>query len=438
MAESSESLQFLPKRHRLRWGVGLGLVALSLAIWASSRWLTGRPPSEPFGLNQAMPVKLETTQTAVLENFSEFLGRLESEQSVSIQPDIEGRVSRILVRAGDQVQAGAPLVQLKPDQQAANFAGLLASVASARAARTNAQAEIEALQAERVARQAEVDLQQENYRRIAGLVADGALPQQQGDQVMRDIRAAKANLIAIDRRIGGARANLREVEAGLTQAKANASRANAELSETLVVAPFAGTVGDIPVKLGQVVDTEDVLTTLTQNQVLDLRLSVPAEQARQLQLGLPVLLINDQNDLLQRGKISFIAPDVDPRAQTVLVKASFDNPNGKLRNGEFVKARIIWQKRPGLLIPATAIVRQAGEPFVYVAVPGQASGDKTTPPGLIAQLRPIQLGKLQGNRFQVLSGLSAGDRLVVSGTLNLQDGATIQPLSGASTQPPRP
>jgi RND family efflux transporter MFP subunit len=382
-----------------------------------------------------MPVRLETTQTAVVENFTEFLGRLESEQSVTIQPKIDGRVSQIFVRSGAQVKVGTPLIQLKPDQQAANLAGLLASVSSARAARTNAQAELEALQAERVARQAEVDLQQENYRRIAGLVADGALPQQQGDQVMRDIRAAKANLIAIDRRIAGARANLREAEAGLAQAKANASRASAELSDTLVVAPFAGTVGDIPVKLGQVVSSKDVLTTLTQNQVLDLRLSVPAEQAKDLRLGLPVLLLDEQNQVLQRGRISFVAPDVDQRAQTVLAKASFDNRNGVLRNGQFVKARIIWQKRPGLLIPATAIIRQAGEPFVYVAVPGTPKADQKAP-DWVAQLRPIKLGNLQGNQFQVQSGLSPGDRLVVSGILNLRDGAPIQPLSGTAGAPP--
>lgn len=418
---------------RTRWLAIISTVVLLTGLGFGWRWWTsgqvGGTEGPAAGQPQGIPVKIETLETTTVENATDFIGSLESQRAVTLRPEVTGRISRILVNSGDRVSAGTSLIQLRPDQQQANLASVQASVNSARAIRANAQSQIEALEAEGIAQQAEVELQEEEYRRISTLVSQGALPRQQLDGVVRDRRTAQANLNAINRRIQAARASLQEAAAGLQQAQANAQRATAELQETTIAAPFSGIVGDIPVRLGDVVTSSDSLTTVTQNTVLELRLSIPLERAPDLRRGQQVELTDTQGSLITTGQISFIAPRVDPNAQSILAKATFNNQDGRLRDGQFVRVRVIWQEQPGILIPTTAITRLAGEPFVFVAETPQQTGDT---PSLIARQRPVKLGSLQGNSYQVLSGVEPGEQVVVSGILNLMDGAPIIPDTAMS------
>lgn len=419
-------------KRRNRWLAIIGAVVLLTGVGLGWRWWAAQQSGDrgsPTGQPQGIPVTLETLETTTVENATDFIGSLESRRSVTLRPEVVGRVSQILVNPGDRVSAGAALIQLRPDQQQANLASVQASVNSARAIRANAQSQIEALEAERIAQQAEVELQEEEFRRISGLVSQGALPQQQLDNVVRDRRTAQANLSAINRRIQAARASLQEAEAGLQQAQANARQATAQLQETTISAPFSGIVGDIPVRLGEVVTNSDTLTTITQNSALELRLSIPLESAPDLRTGQPVELTDTQGSVIATGQISFIEPRVNPNAQSILAKATFSNQNEQLRAGQFVRARVIWQEQPGILMPTTAITRLAGEPFIFVAEKSQQTGNA---PSLIARQRPVELGSLQGNNYQVLSGVEPGEQVVVSGTLNLMDGAPIIPASAMS------
>lgn len=404
--------------------------------WSSSQAQTAVGPGG--GQMPGLPVKLETAQLSTVENSTEFIGSLESQQAITVRPEVTGRVSRIFVEAGDRVTAGTGLVQLQPDQQEANLASVIASINSARAIRSNAQSQIQALEAELVAQQAEVQLQEENYRRIAELVNEGAFAKQRLDEVVRDRQTAQANLSALNRRIQAARASFQEAEAGLQQAQANANRATAQLQDTTVVAPFSGVVGDMPVRLGDVVTPSDTLTTLTQSSALDLRLSIPLESAPDLRLGQTIELTDPQGKTLRRGTISFIAPRVNTNAQSILAKATFNNSDNQLRDGQFVRARVIWEKQPGVLIPTTAIARLAGEPFIFVAEapqpqaspsPASPAANSAPAPSLVARQRQVTLGTIQDNRYHVLSGIKPGEQVVVSGILNLADGTPIMPES---------
>lgn len=89
-----------------------------------------------------------------------------------------------------------------------------------------------------------------------------------------------------------------------------------------------------------------------------------------------------------------------------------------MRADQTVQSRVIWNKQPGVLVPATAISRVAGQNFVFVAQAPEAGK-------LVARQRPVVLGDIQGNDYQVKSGLKANERIVVSGTLKLIDGAPI-------------
>jgi multidrug efflux pump subunit AcrA (membrane-fusion protein) len=355
-----------------RWLAIGGLLLLLLGLGFGWRWWQASQAAGKQGagaMPQGIPVKLGTTQTATVQESSEYVGSLESLQSVMIKPEITGRVSGILVKPGDRVQAGTPLIQLKPDKREAQVAGGLAAVNSARAIRSSAVSQLQATQADRIAKQAEVDLQNQNYRRIAALVNEGALAKQQLDIVGRDRARAISELRAIDQRIQSAKASIAESESGLQQAQANATLNTAQLQDTTIAAPFSGVVGNIPVRLGQIVELKDTLTTVTQNESLDLNLSIPLEKSYDLRTGLPVELTDGKGKMLSRGKISFVSPQSDSRSQSVLVKATFDNSAGKLRDGQFARARVVWRSLPGILVPASAISRLGGENFVFVAQP---------------------------------------------------------------------
>lgn len=441
-SSETELPQSIRKRSRSqRWLAIVGLILLTLGVGFGWRWWQANsaaqqtPAAGAAGQPPALPVTLQTTKLASIQDTSTFVGSLESQSSVALKPEITGRISEILVQSGDRVTAGTPVVQLRPDKRQAEVAGELAQVSSARANRNNAQAELQALEAERAANVAEVELQNDEYRRISELVREGALSQQRLDQVQRDRNRAVALLNAINKRIQAEQANLAQADAELRTAQANANLASEQLQDTTIVAPFTGTVGDIPVRLGQLVTTDDTLTTITQNQSLDLRLQIPIARAAELRPGLRVQLTNGKGGVLSNGRISFIAPRVDTRAQSVLAKATFDNSQGRLRDGQFVSAKVIWQEQPGILIPAAAISRLGGETFVFVA---QAPDDTcketpsgaapSSPPDLVAHQRSVKLGDtIQGNAYPVLKGLKPGERVVASGILNLSDCAPISP-----------
>ena len=104
--------------------------------------------------------------------------------------------------------------------------------------------------------------------------------------------------------------------------------------------------------------------------------------------------------------VSFVAPRVDDRTQTVLVKSQLRDAPPAVRVQQFARARIIWRSAPGLTVPLTAVMRISGKHFVYVAE--QQDG------GLVARQQPIEVGDVIGNEHIVRGGLKAGDRIITS------------------------
>ncbi|MGB0560820.1 MAG: efflux RND transporter periplasmic adaptor subunit [Spirulinaceae cyanobacterium] len=450
-------LSFSPQTQRSLALFGSALLLMGTGIgwqiWQERGNLAiGQQQGQPPGV----PVKLTTLESETVTISSDFVGSLEAEQVVEVRPEITGRVRRLFVKAGDRVTEGQEIAQLQPDQEQANLAGFVASVAAAQANRASVQANVNsayanrvealfqfnALQDELAARSADAELAYTDYARIDFLVDEGALPPQRRDQAKRDREVAIANLRSLQQQVAAAEANvyeananfrsaqaeLAEAQAGFNQARAEQDRAQAQLQDTTIRAPFAGVVGDIPVRVGGVVTDSDTLTTLTQNSALSLRISVPTEKAPELQRGQFVELVTEQGNILNTGQISFIDPNIEPSRQTILAKATFTNGDNLLRNGQFVRARLIWRTEPGLLIPPVAITRLAGEPFVFVAEP--PGPDDEVPPEVefVARQRPVKLGKLQDNRYQVISGLEPGDQIVTAGVPNLTNGTPLMVL----------
>jgi RND family efflux transporter MFP subunit len=369
-------------------------------------------------------VKLQNVETSTVEESSEFVGTLQAAKIVVVKTEADGKISQIIAREGSSVAVGTPLVQISPDKREAQVGGAIANVNAAVATQENASAQLEQAKADRASALADLELSSANLKRISTLVSQGAYAQQQLDQAQRNRSADLAKLNAADKRIQAAQATIGQAQASLQEAKANASLSSEQLRDTRVTAPITGVVGTIPLKLGDYVKVGDTITTIVQNDTLDLSLKgISADRASQLRLGLPVQLNDPKTgELLATGRISFISPQVNAETQSILAKASFPNPEGTLRDAQNVQARVIWNRKAGVSIPTTAISRVAGQNFVYVA---QTDGQSK----LIARQKPVKLGDIKGNNYPVLEGLKPGEKIIVSGIQNLSDGAPITPGS---------
>ena len=230
----------------------------------------------------------------------------------------------------------------------------------------------------------------------------------------------------------------------VSQAAAQVRAAQVQLQYTQVLAPFTGVVGNIPnYKVGDLAANGDTLTTLTKNDSFNLNLPIPLSRANQLHAGLPVELLDatgKSNGLpsataIAMGKVSFIAPNATADSQTILAKATFANTNRQLINRQSVQGKVIWAERPGILIPVTAVSRLGGKTFVFVAQQQQAPDGKTS---LTAIQKPIDLGAIEGNNYQVINGLKPGEQIVTTGILSLTNGAPIVAETEQNTPAQKP
>ena len=273
--------------------------------------------------------------------------------------------------------------------------------------------------------QAQVNLAQVNYERAKFLLESGAIGKFRYDQAETDLETKKNQLNEAKNSIQAAEAAIRQAEANIRQAQAQVETAAVSVGFKQIVSPISGVVGDLPVKQGDYVTMGEAIATITRNDVLDLRISVPSRRSGQLQLGMMVELLDPGTQkTLSKGAINFISPNVDTNLQTILIKARFPNTGSNLRDGQQVEARIVWNNEPGILIPTTAISRVGSKSFVFVEEQKESTDGKTQP---IVRQRPIQLGNIQEANYQVLEGLEVGDSIAVSNILKLRDGAAIQP-----------
>jgi RND family efflux transporter MFP subunit len=423
--DNAPQTPFEPPSGKRRWlWVLAGLLLLgggSALVW---RLFTPQnsAPSTANVQPQGVRVKISTVQSGIIEESSDFIASLKPQRSVTLQPKIQGQVTQIFVKSGDQVAAGAAILQVDP----ASLAGVSRSNAVPQGFLVqleNARAILKSLEAQRPSFVANVQLYQQNYEKFVTLAEEGAVSRQTRNQFADRLANAKTNLDAIDSRIQAQRANILQAEQTLQQANVNIPQ-QGNLQSDKMIAPFSGTVGNIAVKVGDLVNTSTPLVNITQNQPLEVNISVPLQQGPQLRKGMPVEVMNAQGQKLGRSRVFFIAPSASNETQGILIKALFDNPNGQLRADQLVRARVFWNQRPGILIPTTAMTRIGGDTFVYVVE------TETSPQGVsqqVARQKRVKLGEIKDNHYQVIEGLQPEDKVIISGLLNLRDGVAIVP-----------
>lgn len=368
MNRHTESRAWSTGKHIAAWALVLALASFLPGCGKSSANAPGAGPA-------AMPVQVRIATVAKIPETTEYLSLLKSRHSAAINPQVEGQITKILLKSGDHVTTGMPLLQIDPLKQEATVSGQEAS---------------------RMAQEANVRFAKISLDRAQKLHDAGVISRQDLDNAQTAYDAAVAQLKALDEQV---------------------NQQKVQLHYYSVSAPMDGIVGDIPVHVGDRVTVTTLLTTVDEPGALEAYVYVPAERARNLKVGLPVRLFDGAGNIVSDTEVTFVSPQVDTDTQTVLAKAAVQNPKSKVRIAQQLRAQITWGVHEGPVIPVLAVQRINGEFFAFVAV--------NEGKGPIVRQHVVKLGDTVGNDFAVLDGLKPGDHIIVSGTQFLQDGMPV-------------
>lgn len=344
-----------------------------------------KPKAPPAAGMQAMPVKTVAVSLAPVAQSNEYMATIKSRRSATMTPQVSGILTRILVHSGDHVKADQVLMEIDPRQQQATVNSQLATERQKKAL---------------------FDYNTIELERQHKLFDAGVTSRDSYDQAQQAYENSKADY---------------------ESAVASRKTQQEQLAYYTVRAPFDGIVGDVPVHVGDFVSPNlspaVVLTTVDEIRDLEAYIYIPTERAGEARLGLDVELLDTNEKLLEKTKIDFLSPQVDPTTQAILAKAPVHATPEILRNAQLIKARVIWSTKPMVTIPVLAVTRQGGQSFVYVAKKQQDGH-------YMATEIPVVLGDTVGNAYSVTSGLNAGDQVIVSSTQFLVNGMPVSPIGG--------
>ena len=336
----------------------------------------------------ALPVQQASVLEAPFTDDIDTVSTLEAYELVELAAQTTGRVTQLKMSQGDQINPGQLLVVLDQAQQRAALAEQRAKTATAK-----------------------IDWEREEY-----LAKVGAASLRQRDSYRTRYIAAVENVKALE----------------------------ATLSYSNLRSPIAGTVANVQVKIGDVVEQNQPFTSVVQNNTLEAMVEVPAVYGDRLALGQPVILTAPGNPKpLAISKIVSIDPQVNPQTQGLLVKALFENTDGVLRSGQRLRTRVQLQTMQQLSVPFASVTQTSGQSFVFrignfdelKANPGKADIERiglgirkgVLPENTLFALQtPVAIGALQNNRYPVTEGLKLNQKVITTNLLNLKHGMPIQ------------
>ena len=377
--------------------------ALTLLAGLAACGKDAAAPATTASAPAPIAVRMLTVEPRKVPIRFDIAGQIEGSKQVEVRARVSGILQKQFYNEGDAVKEGAPLFEI-------DRAPYEIALAQARAQLAQATAQIDQARREEA--------------RLKPLVQDRAVSRKEYDD------AASARQLA---------------EATIQQANASIRQAELNLSYTRVVAPLAGITGRAEHSIGTLITTDangSLLTTINQVTPVWVRFSLAEADLAKLPDGrlnrsTPVaieLLLPDGSPYPLKGRLNFAATAIDTRLGTQQLRAEFDNPRQLLLPGQFVTVRITAGERDKVfLVPQAAVVQTEKGNLVFTV---DADGK--------AQARPVQTGDWIGKDWTILSGLNAGDKVVVDNLLKLQPGVAVaEAPAAAATQaapnaPPAP
>jgi multidrug efflux system membrane fusion protein len=369
------------------------------------------------------PVVVSTAVAQDVSNYMDALGKIVARETVAIQPQVSGRITKIHFTDGANVRTGQLLFTIDPRPFDANLKQAQANLAKDTAAKKQAEANL----AREIAREKWGLAQVERYRT---LVEQGVVAKEQYEQLRVDYDTLKANTEA-------ARAAVRSADETIKVDNAAIETTKVQLSYCYIHSPIDGRAGQRLVDIGNVVNpgggnsesgtpSNALLVierldpiyadfTISQNN-----LTAVQDQMRAGTLSAEVRLPDTVDDPIT-GKLTFVDNAVQTETGQVTLRATLPNPSHRFWPGRFVNIRLLLGTIQGaVLVPSTAPQMSANGSYIYVVKPDS-----------LAEQRQVTLGQRQGDLIVVEKGVAAGEKVVINGQLGVTPGHPV------AIEPPR-
>jgi membrane fusion protein, multidrug efflux system len=333
------------------------------------------PAAPPVAQGAGVAVEASKVARVALPQGITAVGSLRSDESVTLRPEVAGRISTIRFREGERVAKGSPLVLLDPS----------VSEAEAQQARAN------------------LTLAKQKYNRAIDLEKQGFVSGQARDEAENNLKVAEASL----------------------------ALAEAKLAKLTIRAPFSGIIGLRTVSVGDYVKEGADMVNLEAVDPLKVDFRVPEIYLTQLSVGQTLQLTLDaMPGKTYEGKVFAINPLIDTAGRSVVIRAQVKNQDAALRPGMFTRVRLLTRDvQEALVVPEQAIVPQGEEWFVYRVVEGKARRAKVD----VGQRRDGKAEILKGLQDGDVV-VTAGQLKIREG---VQVQAAAQPEATVTTAPPK-
>ena len=405
------------KMRAARRGLWLGPIVFSLLACGGAGKSPGASKSASGSTENAAPTPAPPVQvqvaTAHMRKAKEALevdGTLRANREARIVPEVSGVVADVKVDRGDHVEIGQPLVVLR-----ASSLKLSAQAASARADAQLAQLGLSKLPREVdpdtvasvAAAKAEWESTSDVLQRYGPLHAQGVIDD-------RTFEQAKTTAAAARSRYDSARQAVQANVASYLALRADAASKRRDAENSIVRAPFAGSVVQRLTELGESVGPQTPVVELVDTAQLRLELQIPERNSADVYEGQEVRLTVDSVGLQTSGTVRYIAAALDPVRRTLTVEAIVPNADGKLRAGHFARAQLQLDREEELIeVPREAVIERAGVSRVYVLV-----GDQAT-------TRIVDVVGRGEATVRLIGDVPEGAKVVLLPPADLADGSTV-------------
>lgn len=357
------------------------------------KWFGNKMMNDYLDAMPTPPVTIASgkAQSMVWEQYLQAVGDVVAVHGADITTEVDGIVTALHFESGDEVERGAPLVDLN------------AAVEQGELKRLEAQAKLAEL----------------NRERQQKLLDNGTLSRSQYDAILAETRAANA---AVDAQRG-------------------------RLAMKHIRAPFAGRLGIRRVTEGQYVGVGTVIATLQSLTPVNVDFHLPERYLGAVEKGLQVeISVTARSDETFRGEVLAVEPAVDRDTRNFHVRARLPNTDLILRPGQSAKVRLtLPEQKQVTVVPRTAIHYTAYGSSVYIIRERendeQNAGDESDQPALEVLQRFVETGDARGDYIEITSGLEAGEEIAVSGLLKLRSRQPVEINNEVKPQPslnPRP
>jgi HlyD family secretion protein len=370
----------LPPRRLLVWGAA-GIALLAIVFWMASGSGTQAPSDSATAQPRpALTVSLTTPQTVVWQRELAANGNVVAWQEAVIGAEISNyRLTAVLVNVGDKVAKGQVLARIADDNVAADLAQSTAAVAEAEANAAEAKF---------------------NAERARQLRAAGFYSPQQAQQSLTNEQTALARLNA---------------------ARARKQTDELRMAQTQVRAPDAGIISSRTATVGSLSQPGQELFRLIRGGRLEWRAEVTANELANLKPGMTATLATPSGGQV-KGRLRMLGPTVDPATRNALVYVDLPESvlTSGLRAGTYARGQFQLGNAGALTLPQTAVVLRDGFAYVF----------QVTPENKVAQTK-VTVGRRQGDRVEITSGLDAQARVVAAGAGFLADGDSVRVVAAS-------